>query len=133
MSLSSAVIALSDEVLRLEEQVTLSEEFRAIEQSIACGWAWDLSRRGVRCFWCDAHLGNDDAFIREHTATCSARQVTAEARIAAAVAAEREACAKVAEDALCSLMGRATESFQLGSVRSRVKGIAADIRARGSR
>ena len=51
--------------------------------------------------------------------------------IAAAVAAEREACAAVVEAELAILMGPARDAMQLGSVRSRIKELAAAIRARG--
>lgn len=39
-------------------------------QSVACAWAFDLARRGVKCHWCDEPLGNDEEAIRAHVAGC---------------------------------------------------------------
>ena len=79
-------------------------------------------------------LGHEWGSIDEDIQTEIQAKWTAivEARITAAVAAEREACAQLAADELTTLMGRATESIQLGSVRYRIKRIAAAIRARGA-
>ena len=52
---------------------------------------------------------------------------------AGAAAREREACAQTAEAELDILTGPPTSIMQLGSIRARIKGMAAAIRARGGK
>lgn len=53
--------------------------------------------------------------------------------LALARGAEREACAALVEAELAILMGPPTSIMQLGSVRARIKALAAAVRSRGDK
>jgi hypothetical protein len=75
------------------------EARREHDRNIACAFAFDIGRPGilVSCYWCGLNLGSDRDDIKTHTADCPKRPPSTHevARIAAAVAAEREETAKL--------------------------------------